>query len=252
MSSPASSSKGTTLPSVEDFLKTVLRSGLLDAAQLKAALQPLPPRHLAETQLVADHLVRTGKLSRFQAKKLLKGAARGLILGPYQVLAPVGKGGMGTVYLARDQGGGALVALKVLSPHKARREERMLTPFPREMALAQPPKPPPHIATPFAAGESYGIHYIAMEFIPGKSLYRLVADEGPLTVSRAARLTAEVASGLQHAHNAGMVHRDLKPSNILVTPHDHAKVVDLGLALIEGEQADPHIIGGGRDNRRSM
>ena len=79
------------------------------------------------------------------------------------------------------------------------------------------------------------MHYIAMEYIPGRTLSRLVADEGPLPLARAARLMAEVAAGLEHAHEQGLMHRDLKPSNIMVTPHDHAKVLDLGLALVHGE-----------------
>jgi serine/threonine protein kinase len=84
-----------------------------------------------------------------------------------------------------------------------------------------------------------------MEYIPGKNLYRLVTDEGPLVVPRVARLFAEVAAALDHAHNQGLVHRDLKPSNIIVTPHDHAKVLDLGLALVQGEvPAEREVIGG--------
>jgi serine/threonine protein kinase len=83
-----------------------------------------------------------------------------------------------------------------------------------------------------------------MEYIPGKNLSRLVAQEGPLEVPRAARLMAEVASGLEHAHSQGLIHRDLKPSNILVTPNDHVKVLDLGLALIQGETGDLSVVGG--------
>jgi serine/threonine protein kinase len=94
-------------------------------------------------------------------------------------------------------------------------------------------------------GLCQGVYYIAMEYIPGKNLYRLVSDEGPLPVPRAARLFAEVAAALDHAHNQGLIHRDLKPSNIIITPHDHAKVLDLGLAIVQGEvPADREVIGG--------
>ncbi len=89
-----------------------------------------------------------------------------------------------------------------------------------------------------------GVYFIAMEYIPGKSLFRLVADEGPLSVPRVAQLFAEVASALDHAHTRGLIHRDLKPSNIIITPNDHAKLLDLGLALMEGEEAHRDIIGG--------
>jgi serine/threonine protein kinase len=232
------------MPAVDDFLKTVLRSGLLDRAQLQLSLRGVPRERRDDPQALADHLVKSGKLSRFQAGKLLKGTALGLVLGPFQVLAPLGKGGMGTVYLARDNRSGQLLALKVLPPRKAREEQRLLARFRREMEMSQRVAHP-HIAWTFDVGVCQGVYYIAMEYIPGKSLYRSVGEQGPLAVPRAARLFAEVASALDHAHHQGLVHRDLKPSNIIVTPHDHAKLLDLGLAICRGEScADREIVGG--------
>ncbi|MGH7226255.1 MAG: serine/threonine-protein kinase, partial [Gemmataceae bacterium] len=102
----------------------------------------------------------------------------------------------------------------------------------------------PHLAWTHESGFCLGVYYIAMEYIPGKNLARVVAEEGPLKVPRLARLMAEVASGLEHAHNQGLIHRDLKPSNIMITPNDHAKVLDLGLALMQGEEAEQSVIGG--------
>jgi serine/threonine protein kinase len=85
-----------------------------------------------------------------------------------------------------------------------------------------------------------------MEYIRGLSLSRQVGEHGPLGAARAARLFAEVADGLRHAHERGLIHRDLKPANIMVTPRGHAKVLDLGLALAVGEElpADKSIVGG--------
>jgi serine/threonine protein kinase len=84
-----------------------------------------------------------------------------------------------------------------------------------------------------------------MEYVPGRTLSRYVLKEGPLSVAVAARLFAEVASALEHAHGQGLIHRDMKPSNIMVTPHNHAKVLDLGLAMIQGEQhAEISVLGG--------
>jgi eukaryotic-like serine/threonine-protein kinase len=232
------------MPAVDDFLKTVLRSGLLDRGQLQESLRTVPRDQREDPEALAEHLVRAGKLSRFQARKILQGAARGLVLGPFQVLAPIGRGGMGTVYLARDSRGGQLLALKVLPPKRAREEERLLKRFQREMEMCQRVSHP-HLAYTYDIGVCNGVHFIAMEYIPGKSLYRVVAEEGPLRVPRAARLFAEVASALDHAHSQGLIHRDLKPSNILVTPHDHAKVLDLGLALMQGENcAAREVVGG--------
>jgi serine/threonine protein kinase len=226
------------------FLKTVLRSGLLTREQLQDAVRAAPAELRDDPQALADHLIRTGKLSRFQANKLLKGTARGLILGPYQVLSPIGKGGMGTVYLARDTRDARLLALKVLPPKRAQAEERLLARFRREMELSKRVAHP-HQAQTYDAGEEQGVYYIAMEFIPGKNLHCLVNEQGPLEARRAARLFVEIASALEHAHGQGLIHRDLKPSNILVTPNDHAKVLDLGLALIQGETAGEREVVGG-------
>jgi serine/threonine protein kinase len=231
-------------PAVDTFLKTILRSGLLDGDQIKAAYKSVPREQRQDPEILAEQFVKAGKLSRFQAGKLLAGSAMGLVLGPYQVLAPIGRGGMGTVYLACDKRDSRLLALKVLPPKRARKEERLLARFRREMDLCLRVSSP-YLARTFAVGVELGVYFIAMEFVPGKDMSRVVQEQGPLTVPRAARLFAEVASALAHAHEQGVVHRDLKPSNIRVTPNDHAKVLDLGLALIEGEDVgDREVVGG--------
>jgi serine/threonine protein kinase len=228
----------------DEFLRGVVRSGLLKREQLQEALRGVPHERREEAQALAEHLVRTGKLTRFQASKLLRGVSQGMLIGPFRLLAPIGKGGMGTVFLVRDERSEQLVALKILPPKLARKEERMLARFRREMQMSQRVAHP-HLAWTYDVGEFRGVHYIAMEYIPGQTLSRLVAEQGPLELPRAARLMAEAASALEHAHNQGLVHRDLKPSNILVTPNDHAKVLDLGLALVCGEQVtDAAVVGG--------
>jgi serine/threonine protein kinase len=233
------------LPSVESFLRSVLRSRLLSRDDLRAALRDIPAPQRQDADAVAEHLVRAGKLSRYQARKLLKGVALGLVLGPYQVLAPIARGGMGKVFLARDTRNSQLLALKILPPRRARVEQRQLARFLREMDLNRRVAHY-HLAVTYDAGCLHGVWYLAMEFIPGRTLSRLVSDQGPLRVPRAARLLAEVAEGLHHAHEQGVIHRDLKPSNIMVTPHDHAKVLDLGLAMIEGEVVEDITVVGGK------
>lgn len=235
---------GLQLPTVGSFLKNVLRSGLFDRAQLDAVLRALPQDCQGSSDLLADHLIRIGKLTRFQAIKLLQGAAVGLVLGSFQILAPLGKGGMGCVYLARDSRNDQLVALKVLPPKRARAEENLRARFQREMNLSRLLSHP-NLAQSYEAGVHQGVYFIAMEFIPGKSLYKLVNAQGPMMPARAARLFSEVTLGLEHAHTHNLIHRDLKPSNILITPNDHAKVLDLGLAIIQGEvPVDRTIVGG--------
>jgi serine/threonine protein kinase len=229
--------------SADAFLRCVLRSGLLDREQLQESLRSVAVEERSNPHALADHLVRMGKLTRFQVSKLLRGISQGMIIGPFRLLAPLGKGGMGTVFLVRDQRSDQLVALKVLPPRLARTEERILARFRREMEMSQRVAHP-HLAWTYEVGEFRGAHYIAMEYIQGRTLTRLVSEEGTLPVPRAARLMAEVAAGLDHAHSQGLIHRDLKPSNILVTPRDHAKVLDLGLALSHGETGDALIVGG--------
>src|SRR4051812_48335131 len=114
------------VPTAEEFLRNVLRSRLVPRDELQASLRFVPPGPRDDARALADPLMRDGKPTRFQASKLLKGVAVGLIFGPFRVLTPLGKGGMGTVFLVRDQRDDQLSALKVLSPKLARTEERML------------------------------------------------------------------------------------------------------------------------------
>jgi serine/threonine protein kinase len=229
----------------DNFIKIAVRSGLLDAERFQAALKRVPAGLRARPDLLAEYFVRTGILTQFQAIKLLQGAERGLVLGPYHMLAPLGRGAMGSVYLARDSRDQRLVALKILPPSKYREEERLLTRFRREMELCQKVSHP-HLTRTFEVGVVQHVYYIAMEYVPGTTLRRKVMDEGPLPVHRAARVFAEVASALGYAHSQGLIHRDLKPSNIMLTPNGHSKILDLGLALIEGEELpeDKSILGG--------
>jgi eukaryotic-like serine/threonine-protein kinase len=243
-------------PTPERFVKTLTRSGLIDRDDLRRALEQIPGEMRGDARKLADQLVDMQLLTHFQATKLLQGIWQGLTLGPFQILAPLGRGGMGAVYLARNSKakktpGAAemslpsLVALKVLSPKRAREEERTLARFLREMDMCQRVSHL-HLTKTFDAGKIDGIYYIAMEYIRGRSLSAVVNGEGALTVARAARLFSEIAAGLAHAHAKGLIHRDLKPSNIMVTPNGHAKILDLGLALMENEQLpeDKRVIGG--------
>jgi serine/threonine protein kinase len=241
METPSPTS-GTGEAAVEAFLVDVLRSGLINRERLQAAVWEVPRERRTDTRALADHLVRSGQLSRFQARRILKGRWKGLILGPFQVLAPIGRGGMSTVFLARDSRSNDLIALKVLQRDSA--EKRQRARFRREMKLSRR-LDHPHVAATYASGKIEGVYFMAMEYIPGKSMQRLVQAQGPMDVRRAARLVSEVAAGLDHAHSQGVIHRDLKPSNIMVTPHDHAKILDLGLAIIEGEDVeDIRVVGG--------
>ena len=225
------------------FLQAVLKSGLLKRDELKRLLESMPKQSLGSTEALADGLVEAGALSRFQAGKLRLGISRGLMLGNYSVLSPVARGGMATVYLGQDTRDKRVVALKVLPPALAR-ESRHLARFQREARLNRIVRHP-GLCCMVDEGKSEEIHFMALEFIPGQSLHRMVCENGPLPVDKVARLGAEVAYALDALHKAGLVHRDVKPSNILITPSGTAHLIDLGLAYIPGETGEEvEVIGG--------
>jgi serine/threonine protein kinase/Tol biopolymer transport system component len=153
----------------------------------------------------------------------------GTRLGPYEILAPLGAGGMGEVYRARDTRLGREVAVKVLPEALARDPERLRR-FEGEARSASALSDP-HIVTVFDVGDANGVHFFASELVEGPDL-RSLLDGGALTVRKALDLAEQIASGLAAAHEKGIVHRDLKPENILVTKSGLAKIADFGLAKL--------------------
>ncbi len=243
----APSQPGTPDLPVAEFVRDLTRSQVLPDSRAGKLFAEAPPAKKWNPADFAGHLVAIGELTQYQADKLLLGHWRGLALGPFRILCPLGRGGMGMVYLARSvEDQHAMVALKVLPPQRAAAEPRMLARFRREMDIGLTLPPHPHLTRTHEAGEVHGVHYLAMEYVPGRTVKQLVAEDGPMTVGTAARIFADVAAGLGAAHAAGFIHRDLKPSNVIVTPVGRAKLLDFGFALIRGEAApaDPTVIGG--------
>jgi len=157
----------------------------------------------------------------------------GTQLGPYEIVAPLGAGGMGVVYRARDERLERDVAIKVLSPglltdEAARRRFR-------KEALALARLSHPNIAAVYDVGEHDGVDYLVMECVPGQSLAQKLKSSA-LSVKEVASLGVQIASALEEAHEQGVVHRDLKPANIIVTPKGHIKVLDFGLAKLLAPQ----------------
>jgi eukaryotic-like serine/threonine-protein kinase len=157
----------------------------------------------------------------------------GTRLGPYEILASLGAGGMGEVYRARDSRLGRDVAIKVLPADVASHPERVKR-FEKE-ARAASALNHPNLVTVHDIGNSDGVEYIAMELVEGRTLREMLAD-GPLAPRTFLSVGAQVADGLARAHAAGIVHRDLKPENVMVTRDGFAKILDFGLAkLVEVE-----------------
>src|SRR5438105_5818949 len=159
--------------------------------------------------------------------------AAGKQLGPYEILSPLGKGGMGEVYLARDTRLKRRVALKLLPTQFTADADRVRR-FEQE-ARAASALNHPNIITIYEIGQIDGTHFIATEFIDGQTLRQRAAG-GRLKLLEALDVMIQVASALQAAHEVGIVHRDIKPDNIMLRRDGYAKVLDFGLAKLTERQ----------------
>jgi serine/threonine-protein kinase len=148
-------------------------------------------------------------------------------IGPYQVVREVGRGGMGVVYLGHDEKLDRPVAIKALAEDFADDPERLAR-FERE-ARVLASLSHGNIATVYGLEDADGQRFLVMEFVEGQTLADRLAD-GPLPVNEALAVTAQIAAGVEAAHEAGVVHRDLKPGNVIVRPDGTPKVLDFGLA----------------------
>jgi WD40 repeat protein len=159
----------------------------------------------------------------------------------YHILAPLGAGGMGSVYKAEHRLMERLVALKVINPRLTADAEAVER-FRREVKAAAR-LTHPNIVTAYDAEQAGDTHFLVMEYVEGVSLAHWVQKEGPLPVRRACDFVRQAALGLQHAHEQGMVHRDVKPQNLMLTEArgspsaDVVKVLDFGLARFASENA---------------
>jgi serine/threonine protein kinase len=156
-------------------------------------------------------------------------SGNGSLLNQYKILAPIGKGGMGEVFLAQDTKLDRKVALKILPSEFAANADRMNR-FVRE-AKAASALNHPNIITIYEIGESNGTHFIATEFIDGKTLTEF-SKTNPLSYKSATEIAIQVASALAEAHSARIVHRDIKPDNIMIRSNGLVKVLDFGIAKL--------------------
>jgi len=158
-------------------------------------------------------------------------------LGHYEILEPLGAGGMGEVYRARDSTLDRSVAIKVLPDDFAADAERLAR-FAREAKLLAQLNHP-NIATIYGLEDVDGVRFIAMECIEGETLAEQLATSGRLDVDEALAIARQIAEALEAAHESGIIHRDLKPANVKVTPDYKVKVLDFGLAKASGAETAP-------------
>ncbi len=157
------------------------------------------------------------------------GVGPGVILDDFKLLQRIGRGAMGDVYLARQQSLSRQVAVKVLSPGMTStpgQVERFRTEM-RTLARLQHP----NIVTAFYAGHSHGVHYLAMSYVGGESIYDRIQRTGYLSEDEALSVVYKVAEALRYAWNAhGLIHRDIKPANIMIDTDGEVKLTDLGIS----------------------
>jgi eukaryotic-like serine/threonine-protein kinase len=161
--------------------------------------------------------------------------SRGTRLGPYEIEEPLGVGGMGEVYRARDTKLRREVAIKVIRPDLVA-DSKIRRRFLQEARTAASINHP-NIATIYAVDEALGLPFIAMELVEGRTVRSLI-PEGALTITNALDLAIQIAEGLAEAHRAGVVHRDLKPENIIVTGNGRAKILDFGISKLRSMRGE--------------
>lgn len=218
---------------IERFLNNADASGLLTAEEIIELIDALPQdRRPQDGEQLARELVRQNKLTKYQAEQIYAGKTKLLVLGNYIVLDKLGQGGMGIVLKAEHRRLKRLVALKVMSPSVVKTPDALRR-FLREVEAAAKLRHPNVVATD-DANEARGTHFLVMEYVEGCDLSVLVKKNGPMSVEDALSCILQAAKGLEYAHAQGVVHRDIKPANLLLDVKKRIKILDMGLARIEG------------------
>jgi serine/threonine protein kinase/formylglycine-generating enzyme required for sulfatase activity len=215
---------------LDQLAMQLTRGGLLSADEVATLRQHLPD---ADGERFLRELVRRRKLTAYQAEQAYSGQARSLVLGNYVILDKLGQGGMGMVLKARHRRMDRIVALKVLAPAISQRVESLQR-FQREVKAAAKLEHP-NIVSAYDADEANGTHFFVMQYVEGRDLSSVVKSDGPLPVERAIHCVAQAARGLEFAHRRGVIHRDIKPANLLLDSDGTVKILDMGLARIEGD-----------------
>jgi serine/threonine protein kinase len=240
------------------FLDLLERSHLLSPqryAQIEEECCDRSPREIVKI------LVERRWLNHFQARQLLAGHAIGLKLGPYRLLKQIGVGSVGVVYKAFHEVMGRAVALKVVKRETQLPDSCGRQLFQREVRAASRLNHP-NIAAVYDAAHAKGVDYLAMEYVKGPDLKKLVARKGPMDIGLACELMRQAAEALEYSQSQGLVHCDIKPSNLLLqwTPRwklirtgptptlasvqgPLLKILDFGLAQLKGA----HLLAPGTD-----
>lgn len=248
------------IDTVHDLVETLRYERLLEQPQLEQLDEEFLS-HFDCPRALARYLAQLDWLTIYQVNHLFEGQGQDLMIGPYRILDRLGEGGVSEVYKAWHTEMGRPVALKVLREGLTT-ESDAVRQFQREMQ-AVTRLSHPNVINTIDAGQEGTVHYFAMELVEGTDLRKVVQLSGPLSIGEACDFIRQVASGLQHAHQLGLVHRDIKPANLfLIHPPGFAaprpgvswrrpkdpviKIIDWGLARLrmaeeEGDDCAPDV-----------
>ena len=224
------------------FIDAIQQSGLLERAEIDEFLWE---NDLGEqrTGKIARVMVQQNKLTLFQARQLLQGRWRNLVIGNYRILHLLSQGGIGRVFLAQEKRSRHRCVIKVLRERQRGRAESVER-FRLEAFACMELKHPNLVR-----GHEYSaiddnaqpVHYLAMDLVKGPNLHEMYAMKGRFSWPQACEVIRQIAVALEDVHQANFVHRDIKPPNVLLDPDGTAKLIDFGLAWYSGSDHDFHI-----------
>jgi len=220
-----------SVDSISAFVDMLMTSRILSPDQIHTVTKELLSR-IRDARGLAKELMQRGWLTVFQVNQIFQGHGRDLVLGPYRILDVLGEGGVATVYRAYHTNRKQVVALKTVRKELLANQEAVRQFQQETKTIASLSHP--NIVQTLEADCINGTHFLAMEFIEGMDLNKMVRLSGPLPIAQACDYIRQAALGLQHAHERCLVHRDIKPANLfLVSPgqqggDDPKKTVQLG------------------------
>jgi serine/threonine protein kinase len=216
----------------DELAHRALELQLASPVQLQDAWAELGSQNVPLEQF-GGVLLRREILTRYQLERLLRGERNGFFFGKAKILYQIGAGAFARVYRAVHADTGAIMAVKVLR-NRYSSDEAKCRLFRREGEMGRLLRHPNIVAIE-DVGQEANASYLTMEFVEGQTLRELVRIRGAVDLGRAIGLLIQLVSGLEYAHRRGVTHRDLKASNVLVSSTGQAKLVDFGLAGIEGD-----------------
>jgi len=229
---PEESKARPTRLSAAEFLAALERSGVLPDSKWREVQDRFVHRTNLDNSLALAHqLIDEGALTKFQARRLLRGK-KSLALGRYVLLDHISPGARGRVFKARHRLMDRVVALKVFLPDGAL-SETSGSRFFREMKIVGL-LDHPNVVRAIDADVHEGCPYIVMEYLEGDDLEQVLARRGPLPPDEVIEYMAQASRGLAHAHEKGVIHRDVKPTNVFLVNTGIVKVLDLGLGELVG------------------